>query len=82
MISIRLEDILPNLNLLDSFLTYRYIEDWCTTNIPKDRWRFHYSPTICAYGVDIPGRIFFWSDEDATAFRMQYRVIRPEHTID
>jgi len=77
MKSFRLEDILPNLELVDSYLTYRYIEDWCHNHIPKDRWRFDYSSTICAHGVDIPGRIFFWSDEDATAFRVQYRVISP-----
>jgi len=75
MKSIRLQDILPNLELVDSYLTFRYIEEWCTNNIPKDRWRFHYSPTICAYGVDIPGRIFFGSDIDFAVFRAQYRVI-------
>lgn len=78
MKSYRLQDILPNLESVDSYITFRYIEDWCHANIPRDGWRFDYSHTICAHGVDIPGRIFFWKDEDATAFRMQYRVIGPE----
>jgi hypothetical protein len=78
MKSIRLEDILPNLQLVDAYLTYRYIEDWCYANLLKERWRFDYSSTLCAHGVDIPGRIFFWKDEDASAFRLQYRVISPE----
>lgn len=77
MKTIRLADILPNLELVDSYLTFRYIEEWCTNNIPKDRWKFNYSGAISAYGVDIPGSIFFCSDADATAFRLQYRVISP-----
>jgi hypothetical protein len=74
----KLADILPDLDLLDSYLTYRYIEDWCTSNITKGRWKFDHSSTICAHGVDIPGRIFFWSDEEAAKFRSQYRVISPD----
>jgi hypothetical protein len=77
MKSYRLQDILPSLETVDAYLTYRYIEEWCHTNLSKERWRFDYSSTICAHGVDIPGRIFFWKDEDAVAFRLQYRVISP-----
>ena len=77
MKSVRLLDILPNLESVNSYLTYRYIEDWCHDNIKKGRWKFDHSSTICAHGVDIPGYIFFWSDEDAEMFRMQYRVISP-----
>ena len=76
MKSFKLEDILPDLESVDAYLTYRFIEEWCHQHIQRDRWRFDYSSTICAHGVDIPGRIFFWSDEDATAFRLNYRVIR------
>ena len=82
MKTIKLVDILPNLELVDSYLTFRYIEEWCTNNIPKDKWKFSYAGAISAYGVIIPGSIFFWSDEDATKFRLQYRVISPEHPID
>jgi hypothetical protein len=76
MTVVKLIDILPDLETVDSFLTFRYIEDWCHQNLSKDAWRFDYSTTISAAGVDIPGRIFFWSDDDATAFRRQYRVIK------
>jgi len=76
MKSFKLEDILPNLETVDAYLTYRHIEEWCHQNLQGSRWRFDYSSTICAHGVDIPGRIFFWSDEDATAFRLNYHVIR------
>lgn len=79
MVSIKLQDILPNLELVDSYLTFRYIDEWCYSNIPKGKWRFDYSSTICAHGVDIPGRIFFVSDIDFAVFRGQYRVISPDN---
>lgn len=74
MASVKLEDILPELELLESYLTFRHIEDWCHQNVPRQRWRFDHSYTLCAHGVDIPGRIFFWSEEDATAFKLKYNV--------
>lgn len=82
MKSYKLEDILPNLDSVSSYLTYRYIEDWCQSHIPTGRWRFDYSSTICAYGIDIPGRVVFSSNEDAMAFRMQYRVVSHAGALD
>ncbi len=72
MTSIQLRDILPDQNGVDAYIKYRIIEDWCHDNVPKGRWRFDYSHTICVCGIDIPGRIFFWADEDAVTFRLTF----------
>lgn len=77
MKSISLVDIIPERDNVEAYLTFRYIEDWCTEHIPRGRWRFDYSSTICVCGIDIPSRIFFWDEKDVVAFRMQYHVISP-----
>lgn len=70
---------MPNYKMIDvlkndtnAFDIYRLVEEWCFEHIPKERWRFDYSSTICVRGVDIPGRIIFRSKEDATAFRLKF----------
>jgi hypothetical protein len=55
------------------YIRFREIEEWCFHSIPKDRWRFDYSSTICVHGIDIPGRIIFRSNEDLTAFRLRFK---------
>lgn len=67
-------DALIQTDTVESYILFREIEDWCTDNIPRDRWRFQYSPTICVHGVDIPGRIIFRCKEDLTAFRLRFRI--------
>jgi hypothetical protein len=76
---IRIQDIIDRLTTngqdieyAHDYILFREIEDWCHEYIPRDKWRFDYSSTICVTGVDIPGHIFFWSDEDATAFRLRF----------
>lgn len=78
MVSLRLEEILPDLETVDSFLTFRTIEDWCYSNIPKEKWRFDNASRISAFGVDIPGKIIFYVDDYYWMFRYQYCVIRPD----
>jgi hypothetical protein len=72
MRSIKLQDLLSNFDWTESFTMYRDIEDWCLDNIPRERWRFDYSSTICVCGVDIPARIFFWVEKDAVAFKLRF----------
>lgn len=57
----------------EDYMLFRAMEDWCYDNIPRDRWRLDFAHTICVCGVDIPGRIFFWEDEDLTAFRLRFK---------
>ena len=54
------------------YILFREIEEWCYANIPKDRWRFDYSSTICEHGIDLPGRIIFKSEVDLTAFKLAF----------
>lgn len=70
MISIKLEDLIPVTEHVDAYLKYRFIEEWCIENVPKGRWKFDYSSTLCVCGIDVPGRIFFWTDEDAVTFKL------------
>lgn len=72
MVSIYLKDILPDENDVNSFVTFRNIEDWCISNLSKERWRFDYSTRINAYGVDVPARILFTSSVDATMFTLTF----------
>ena len=72
MISIRIDEVISNLDILEAYITFRRIEDWCTDHIPKGHWRFDYSSTLCVCGIDIPGRIFFWVEEDAVTFRLTF----------
>jgi len=73
---INLKDIIPDQESVDGYLTFRYIEDWCSDHFDKTKWRFDYSTTLCVCGIDIPGRIFFWNEEDASVFRQNYRIIK------
>lgn len=72
MASIRLQDLIPDLDNINAYMSYRQIEDWCDNHIPKGRWRLDYSSTICVCGIDIPGRIFFWDDIDLVTFRLAF----------
>ncbi len=65
---VKLADIITDFDIASSFKMFRDIEEWLVNHIPGDRWRFDYSSTICVCGVDIPGRIFFWSDADVDIF--------------
>jgi len=77
MLSFNLADLIPESEDVESYLTFRFIEDWCHEHIPRQRWRFDYSYTICVCGIDLPSRIFFLDDDDAELFRRNYRVTRP-----
>ena len=70
---IKLQDLIPETDNVEAYITYRSLEDWCLDNVPRDRWRFDYSSTICVCGVDIPARIFFWDAADATAFKLAFK---------
>jgi hypothetical protein len=65
---------MPYINLnhlpdtLESYDLFLKMEDWCENNIPKDKWKFYYSPGVCVYGVDIPGKIYFKNTDDASTF--------------
>jgi hypothetical protein len=72
MVVVRLEDILRNLESIESYILFRKIEDWCCDNLPRGQWRFSYSPALCVAGVDIPGRILFKSQHDATIFKLVF----------
>lgn len=74
MKTIKLHDILPDLDTVESYLTYKEIGNWCQEHIPHNKWKFEYATNINAYGVDIPDRIFFWSNEDAAAFILRYGI--------
>ncbi len=67
---IRLQDLIKDLESVESYILFRKIEDWCLDNLPRDSWRFSYSQSLCVAGVDIPGRILFKSDADLTAFML------------
>jgi len=71
-LGIRLDEIIKDPESVEAYILFRNIEDWCNANIPITRFRFDYSATICVYGVDIPGRIIFKSDEDANVFRLMF----------
>jgi hypothetical protein len=75
MISIKLIDLIPEIDNVQAFMAYRAIDDWLNDHVPKGRWRFDYSHTICVCGVDIPGRIFFYDDNDAVAFRLRHKSV-------
>lgn len=72
MASIRLLDLIPEIDDSIAYMRYRQIEDWCYDHIPKGEWRLDYSSTICVCGIDIPGRIFFWNEADAVTFRLVF----------
>lgn len=69
---VQLRDIIDNHDDVASFIRFREIEEWCKDNLYQTRWRFDFASTICVYGVDIPSRIFFWSQEDANIFRSNF----------
>lgn len=56
----------------EDYALFREIEDWCYDNLPKGRWRLDFAHTVCVCGIDIPGRIFFWVDDDFTAFKLRF----------
>lgn len=58
----------------EDYLFFRTIEDWCTANIHKDRWKFDHSSTISLCGVDVPGRISFWHRADMVAFKLKFNT--------
>ena len=68
----KLDALIKDTESLESYKLFREIENWCVDNIPKDKWRFQYSPTICVCGVDIPGRIIFKRKEDLEAFLYRF----------
>lgn len=70
----KLDSLIKNPDSVESYILFREIEDWCTNNIPKDKWRFCHSPQICVHGVDIPGRIIFKSKQDFAAFKLRFHL--------
>ena len=76
MAEIRLQDVIERNQIstdeIGSYILFRTIEDWCHENIPKERWRFDYGATLCAHGVDIPGRIIFRNTKDLVAFGLRF----------
>ena len=72
MVEIKLQDLIKDTEAVESYILFRKIEDWCTDNLPRDCWRFSYSPSLCVHGVDIPGRILFKRSEEATAFKLTF----------
>jgi len=75
MAFIGLRKLIEDYESVESFILFRNIEDWCLDNIPRHRWRFDYSHTMCVCGIDLPGRIFFWSREDAYRFVERYNLV-------
>ena len=78
-IEIRMQDIIDrhfgkvnDFEHAADYTLFRSIEDWCLANVDRVKWRFDYSSTITASGVDIPGRIIFWLQEDVTAFKLKF----------
>lgn len=72
---IRLENVLGDMNILESYILFRTIEDWCYNNVIDGNWHFDYKRTICAYGVDIAGGIEFNRRNDSIAFINKFRNI-------
>ena len=70
---IKLDAVLTT-DTVESYILFREIEDWCSDNIPGNKWKFQYSPTICVQGVDIPGRIIFKSTEDFITFKLRFNI--------
>lgn len=72
MKDINLRDIIEETEGPESYILFRIIEDWCHDNAGA-RWRFDHSSKLCVCGVDIPSRIIFKHNEDATAFNLKFR---------
>lgn len=72
MVEIRLQDLIQDSEAVESYTLFREIEDWCCDNLPRDSWRFSYSPSLCVVGVDIPGCILFKNNKDATYFKLVF----------
>lgn len=79
MIEIKMQDMIDNhfgpkddFEYAADYILFRAMEDWCYENIPKDRWRLDFRHTICVCGIDIPGRIFFLTEQDASAFKLRF----------
>lgn len=70
----KLETIIKENESVDSYILFREIENWCMNNIPRDKWRFQYSPSFSVCGVDIPGRIIFKRKEDLAAFKLHFCI--------
>lgn len=69
---IKLQDLIQDSETAESYTLFREIEDWCCDNLPRDSWRFSYSPSICVVGCDLPGRILFKNNEAATHFKLVF----------
>jgi hypothetical protein len=74
MVEIKLQDLIQDSEAVESYILFRKIEDWCCDNLPRDSWRFSYSPSTSVIGVDIPGRILFKNNEAATHFKLVFPV--------
>jgi len=74
---IKLQNLIPDFDKIEAYEAFRLIEDWCLDSVPRDKWRFDYSSTLCVCGVDIPARIFFWMKQDAIAFKLRFKVCDP-----
>ena len=74
MVKIRLNDIVGDINRVESFILFRTIEDWCSDNIQNTNWKFDHAHTICLYGVDVPGVIVFKRKEDKVAFKHRFKL--------
>lgn len=72
MVEIKLQDLIKDSEAVESYILFRKIEDWCCDNLPRDSWRFSYSPSLCVIGVDIPGCILFKNSETATFFKLAF----------
>lgn len=72
MANIRLQNVIGNIDVVESYMLFRTIEDWCHDNVADGNWQFDYTYTICAYGVDIAGGIIFRHEEDTKAFKLKF----------
>jgi hypothetical protein len=75
MLEIHLRDMIAEPDSVESYNFYKSVEEWCCSNIERNRWRFDYSSAICVYGVDKPGRIIFWRKIDLVAFKLRFSCI-------
>lgn len=75
MLTMKLNSLIKDTESIKSYIFFREIEDWCSENIPKDKWKFRHSPSLTIYGVDIPGQLIFKRKEDYAAFKLHFSFI-------
>lgn len=74
MINQNLSAVIKDHTVVESYILFREMEEWCYENLPIDRWRLDWSSTATVYGVDIPTVISFTKDSDLTAFKMRFSI--------